>query len=126
MLVGLVALVLGGIVWFAMRGGQKVVVVGNLSAADVAEIKHLVNAERRREFFPGFSWGNAKELPNTVSEYCRSSIVCVISSNNNVALVQVGRITRRGGYLITRFPDFSLIKGTNGWRFAPEELPLMP
>lgn len=123
---GLVVLVCGGIVWFAMRREQKVVVAGNLSGTDVEGIKHIVYAERRREVFPGFSWRNAKELPNAVSEYCRSSIVCVISTNNNFALVGVGRITRRGGYLITRFPDYSLVKGTNGWRLAPEEPPLMP
>lgn len=103
--VGFVLLVVGGVLWFGTHLEDNVVVVGNLSATDVAEIKRAVHAEMRREVFPSFSWASVNGLPAAAWKYSQSTIrfVTIQESEANEIIVFAGK--KRGtlnGYQVIR------------------------
>ena len=68
--------------------GPPVVVEGNLSAKDVAQIKSAVRRELWKEAFPNFSWATIKALPHSVKKALRSQVAEIRTENGLLNPVQ--------------------------------------
>jgi hypothetical protein len=115
-LVALVLLVMGGVLWFVTHREEEVVVRGNLSATDVAEIKRAVRSEMRREVFPNFSWSSVKGLPAAAWKYSQNTIrVVTVQESMGEVIVFVGK--KRG-----TLDGFEVIKEADGWHVYPSAI----
>ncbi|MDB6124090.1 MAG: hypothetical protein JWQ71_3083 [Pedosphaera sp.] len=110
-------LVISGILWFAMRRGTPIEVIGELPTKDVAEIKSLVHRKMRQQIFSGFSWSSIKRLPSAIREYSTYEIVRIKVYPDKHVWVFVRRGSKKQMLLNGRY---DLEKGTNGWQMVPE------
>jgi hypothetical protein len=139
LLISLLLVCLGGSCWFyATRPDPVITVKGDLSDKDVAEIKRIVNRERLRRVFPGFSWANIKQLPGAIRDYPKGQIDFIkvqspgpidgivfnpAKSNQGIDFSSAGRIHGFASSKTLPAPSLSrqdtlyfIEKGTNGWR----------
>ncbi len=68
-LISTLLLVFAAVVWFNTGSEPAIIVKGNLSAKDVAEIKRIARHKLRHDIFPEFSWKNVKTLPDKIKDY---------------------------------------------------------
>jgi hypothetical protein len=99
--------------------GPPVVVKGNFSAKDVAQIKSAVRRELWREAFPNFSWATIKASPRSVRRVTKLRIFRItgFTSFNGAptARVQISEPDPWGAPRLAYDCDFT--NGPNGWVF---------
>src|SRR5947209_2385221 len=115
MLVALVLLILGGSIWFATRREEKIEIIGNVSAKDLAEIKSIVRAERRRSVFPSFSWQTIVDLPTAAFKELRYRITVIDCYKANTVVVTIGQPPLKPHEVRTMVDSYFLMKTSNGW-----------
>jgi len=119
MLVGLVVLVCG-VIFFAARRGENIIVIGNLSAADIAQIKRSVSGEMQRQIFPELSLESIMDLPGRVIDWRQTKLHSIEALSltsrfsPKMVLVSIRKSNR------TNANSFLLVPGTNGWTIYPE------
>lgn len=118
-----VALLGAGLVGFLLTrdAGPPVVVYGNLSAKDVAEIKSAVRRELWREAFPNFSWATVKELPRSVRRALKAHVIRITAWPQNATPGASVRIAdpygpERLGFGRSRV--LGVTNGPNGWGYS--------
>ena len=122
----LVFLGAGLAVFLLMRdSGPPVVVSGNLSAEDIAQIKSAVRRELWREALPNFSWAAIKSLPRSSRRVTKVRIVRIsdFSFLNGTQLARV-EITEPHEPGHIQMPDFiDVTNGPSGWAFHQKYIP---
>jgi hypothetical protein len=114
-------LVFCGIVFLAGRHEEKVAVDGNLSANDLAEIKSIVQVEKRRSVFPGFSWRNILHLPSATIKELRYKFIEIARDKTNSVIVTTGLPQPKSGDSWTGYEWYELEKDSNGWHLLPPD-----
>ena len=119
-LLAFLLLLFSGILWFALHRDEKIVVEGNLSATDLAEIKRLVRSEMRRRVFPDFSWASVKALPASSLTYLQSQVLFIYAPANDPVLVAIAKSRRPDASGNFPSDNLSLMKDADGWRILNE------
>lgn len=111
-LISILLLVSAGIVWFNTGSETPIVVKGDLSAKDVAEIKRVVRHHIRQFIFTDFSWKSVKALPGNIKSYSHLKFTNIELSSNGLVKVSLEKLLnpKQSGN-----PYYQLTKGTNGW-----------
>jgi hypothetical protein len=121
MLAALVVLLFGGILFFATRREEKIIVVGDLTATDLAEIKRVVHAEMLREVSLTFSWKNAVQCPAAAMRFLQDKITVIYPVEDGTQFVAIGEPVTAGEGVVVGHRGFPVRKGTNGWDLARRE-----
>ena len=105
--------VVGGVLWTSARGQKAIVVYGDLSPREVAEINGVVKANMRKQVWPKFSWATIKALPANVKWYFRHDVRSIALVATEHAYVAISK--PKDDEMSTR-DIYEVIKGTNGWK----------
>ncbi|MDB6015551.1 MAG: hypothetical protein JWR19_40 [Pedosphaera sp.] len=91
---------------------SPVKIVGNMLPKDIAEIKLVVDRERRREVFLDWSWKSIKRLPANLKFYSQNKVRLIEYQEEGITFVLIAKSanTYRYGGL-----HYLVCKGTNGW-----------
>jgi hypothetical protein len=119
-MVGLVLLAAGAAVFlFTRDSGPPVVVHGDLSEKDVAQIKSAVKRELWKEAVPNFSWATLKALPRSVRWALKVRLRSISgpSTVNGTTEARVGLEgpNKPGGLILISPHGFIVTNGPNGW-----------
>jgi len=112
LLAAILLFALAGILLTSAHHRRPMVVVGNLSAQDVAEIRKVVKADMWGRVFPGFSAAVLKGLAANIGAYVKYDISEITSRSPNRAIVEVEKSA-----MGTQRPcEYALSKGPSGSR----------
>jgi hypothetical protein len=114
-LIALALLLFAAIFYFSFHRDKQIIVVGNLSAQDLAEIKTVVRAEMRHRILPDFSWSSIKSLPASTMDFFQNRIQTIIVTADSKASVWFTP-QHDEGFNALNLEAYELEKGTNGWR----------
>jgi hypothetical protein len=99
--------------------GPPVVVHGNFSAKDVAQIKSAVRRELWRVALPDFSWATIKASPQSVRWALKVRVRSISGpfAVNGTREAQVGLKgpEKPGGFILISPHGFIVTNGPNGW-----------
>jgi hypothetical protein len=105
--------------------GPPVVVHGNVSAKDVAQIKSAVRRELWRDAFPNFSWATIKALPRSMRRVQKVRIVRIsgltLFNGTHLANVRIEEPHEEGRFQPPY--DYDFTNGPNGWTFSHKFVP---
>jgi hypothetical protein len=111
----LVVLVFLAAGFWAFSRPQKVIVVkGDVSAQEVAEIKRAVRRDMARMILPNWSWASIKAFPSQAKWYFRKHLESIEATRPGHAYVLITDPSEQP-QLTMRY-RYEVIKGTNGWK----------
>ena len=105
--------------------GSPVVVHGNFSAKDVAQIKSAVKRELWREALPNFSWATINALPRSVRRVTKVRIVFISGFNlwNGTPVANVQIVEAHEPDRFQPRYDYDFTNGPKGWTFSHKFVP---
>lgn len=107
----LLVVLTAGVLTFS-RPEKAIVITGNVSVQDAAEIKQAVRKAMRRRVFPYTSWPNIRAFPTRAISYLRQDVRAITIITPDYSSVVVAKSSSTN---IASIDRYGVTKDTNGW-----------
>ena len=113
-------LILLVVIWTFWPSSRPILIEGDISKADAAQIGQAVRGDMRRSLLTNFSIATSKQLPGNVLALAQYKIVAIQESGQGHCYVT---LKRNFDSIYAHYLLFAATKQTNGWKVTSSDGP---